>query len=230
MRNAYRMGPFLAVVLSISLALGAYAAAEAADAQAGSVEIAAQGGGSALVVHLGNGQELRIVLSGSRVLTLVKLSRLDINGDGLSDFVFIAREGSSGPYSVHAVSLQGDTLIPLAVLNPDGNASFRFSASFARDHILEIQNGSNTFLYSAKLDPAKVAGVYRADGSVPDGVSVNITSIRDFQSTTYAGGEALDVRQAVRYGSGDTLLGWVISTLVWRGQEVLLVGQRFEPA
>lgn len=177
--------------------------------------------------RFGNGQVMGYLLGNSTQIELVKIDAADLTSNGDRELVLMAYDPGTQQYSFHVLRIRGGQLQSLPVPSNAQDSAYRFEVALARGFALEIRNADESFLLLHKLEKKTHTALFREDGSAAR-QDVHITPFQNFAVVPYAAGFALELKQAVNYGNNDVLLGYVVSTLVWRGNEAILVGQRFD--
>jgi len=200
------------------------------DDLADRIQVSDRAGSSWLDILYGNGRSISCALGSSGTIELIKIGAADLTGNGMPDVVLLIKEtGKGGKYGVQVISIGGDDYSLLQMPNSESDTAYRFSAVFARNYVLEIRSESGDFLTSIKLPESEFSEMYRPDGTAPDTLRAQITRFQDFTLKPARDGFALDLWQCVQDGATHKQIGSVVSTIVWRGGEAKLVGQRYEP-
>ncbi|HML49641.1 MAG TPA: hypothetical protein PKE04_23135 [Clostridia bacterium] len=177
--------------------------------------------------RFGNGLVIGYLLGNSAQMELVKIDAADLTSNGNREIVMMAYDPGSQQYSFHVLRIRNGELQNLPVPSNALDDAYRFKVTLVRGYALEIRNADDSFLLLQELDPTEYAPLFREDGSVPK-QDVRIAPFQNFSIIPYAAGYAMELKQAVSYGSDNILFGYVVSTLVWRSGEAILVGQRFD--
>ena len=177
--------------------------------------------------RFGNGRVMGYLLGNSAQMELVKIDAADLTSNGTRELAMMAYDPGSKQFSFHVLVIRDSEFRSLPVPGNALDDAYRFEVALVRGYGLEIRSTDERFLLLHKLDPQKHAALFREDGSVLR-QDVRISPFQNFTIVPYSPGYALELKQAVSHGNDNILLGYVVSTLVWRGSEVFLVGQRFD--
>ena len=196
------------------------------DSLADNVAVSQRSGKAWLDVTYGDGSTVSCAV-GPAQAEVIKISSVDLTGEGRPDIVVLSRNASE--YYLSAISVGGGEYSLLPVPNPESDQGYRMVAAFSRNYVLEITNASGAFMVTVKLPEETFRSLYRTDGTAPETLRAQVSSFQDFAIVPSGSGYAVELWQYVRTSAVSVPIGAVVSTITWRDGRVKLVNQRYEP-